>query len=71
MNATVPQLVLCAGRPFGYHPDAAVCPVREGCLRFEGLARYADTYPGSVPEGIPVRAGLCADGVDWRVEGTA
>ena len=71
MNAPAPQLVLCAGRPFGYHPDAAVCPVRVGCLRFERLAVYHDTYPGAVPEGIDVRGGLCADGHDWRVEGSA
>lgn len=68
MNAHNPTLVLCAGRPFGLHPNAAVCPTRDGCLRFERLLAY-DGRP--IPEEVLVRGGLCADGADWRVEGTA
>lgn len=61
-------LTLCAGRPEGLDPDADVCPRRGGCARYLGLLAF-NGQP--VPDKVPVKTGLCRDGQDWHVVGSA
>lgn len=61
-------LTLCAGRPEGLHPDAGVCPRRGDCARYRGLLAF-NGQP--VPITVPVATGLCRDGQDWHVVGSA
>lgn len=66
MNADVP-MALCAGRPQGLE-SGEVCPRRDDCARYRGLLAYCGR---PVPVSVTVMTGLCRDGQDWHVAGSA
>ena len=71
MSAT-PMLPLdiarCAGR-FGLGPDDPVCERRSACQRYLAMLDWPRDMP--YPPTTPVHTGLCADGSDWMIGGTA
>lgn len=58
----------CAGR-FWLGPDDPVCERRHACLRYRAMQDHPRDMP--YPRATPVHTGLCRDGQDWMIGGTA